>query len=486
MAAKTSLEGLIKWLDRAEWREPFEETLWLHVGPACKRAGIGFESIQDVLGDHHARTLLGCAFEDFLTRSLAPERPDQEARYPDGINVVDDYLKRRGWKETAPNRRYMRALRGSVMSLYEVGGFVPGESFLARDLLRGGEPVRISEHGATKTLAPWQRIGARVIELDGKLIIGGGLLPFTPGASETVTEVFKTGRTRAWRELRRLAEVEGAADVRPDPGGLDRLVLESSAPVFSNIWLADALPGAMGLSKPRLVNSDGDTIAFYTLRFAFRPGATAEVVRERLRAVKVFEEASGTFWNWVEAQAAAAGPNGARRVANPAAGDVQTYSVTLDDGAVVLGDIELADDAVLLMANSRSRAERGQVLLATLLGGLVGEPLTQVQNAGEMMASPPGHGTAATDAIPPDIEASLMHEVMDNHYRATLGKPLKMLDGKTPRACARTKAGREKVADWLEHLENQTSGARLEADDPMASYDFAWIWTELGITDLRQ
>jgi len=58
-------------------------------------------------------TVWGCAFEDFLTRELN-----------DGRNIVDDYLKRRGWKESASARAYMSALRTSVVSLYEVSDIV--------------------------------------------------------------------------------------------------------------------------------------------------------------------------------------------------------------------------------------------------------------------------------------------------------------------------------------------------------------------------
>jgi hypothetical protein len=38
-----------------------------------------------------------------------------------------------------------------VISLYEVSDIRPGESFLARDLIRGGEPVRVSERKAATT-----------------------------------------------------------------------------------------------------------------------------------------------------------------------------------------------------------------------------------------------------------------------------------------------------------------------------------------------
>ncbi len=461
MPAGSSLAGLIRWLRRDEWREPFEEVLRLHVGPACEQAGIEFEDIEDILGHHHFMALWGCAFEDFLTRTWEP----------DGRNVVDDYLKRHGWKEPAPNKRYMQALRGSAMGLYEVSGIVPGEAFLARDLVRGGEPVRVSERTATKTLAPWERIGARVVELDGERVIAGGLLPFTHEASEELIRALKAAETRARREPGKPAKNIGA------PG--------DAAPVFTNLWLADVLPRAMNPSLPTIVNSDGDEIVFHTVRYPFLPGTTMEAVRERLRTVEAFREESETFWNWVEAKAAPAKPQASRRGAKPLTGKGRTYSVTLDDGATVLGNVELAGDAVSLTANSRARAERGQALLTPLLGGLVRTPLTEIQTVEQMAASRPDRLPLPADEIPPDVQASIVHEAMDSHYRATLDQPIGMLGGKTPRACARTKAGRQKVAAWLKFLESE-SGRKQGAGDPLGSYDFGWMWTELGIADLRR
>ena len=237
---------------------------------------------------------------------------------------------------------------------------------------------------------------------------------------------------------------------------------------------------------PTLVNSDGDEIAFHTVRYAFRPGTTAAAVRERLRTIKAFQEASENFWNWVEAEGATSSKRrGAGRGAKAVVGKARTYNVTLDDAAVVLGHIELADDAVSLSANSQSRAARGQALLTPLLGKLVRAPRTEIQTVEQMMTSPPDREPAPVDEIPPEVRASVVHEALNSHYRATLDQPLGMLGGKTPRACARTKAGREKVAGWLKVLESESS-RRRDADDPMGSYDFGWMWTELGIADLRR
>src|SRR6516164_4526776 len=125
------LQGLMKWLTRDEWRNRFAEVYDDHLLPACDQTDLDVKEIITRLGEHwFMSTVWGCAFEDFLTRD-----------FEDGSNIVDDYLKRRGWKEGASTRAYMAALRTSVMSLYEVSDIVRDTSFRARDLVRGGEPI---------------------------------------------------------------------------------------------------------------------------------------------------------------------------------------------------------------------------------------------------------------------------------------------------------------------------------------------------------
>src|SRR4051794_41286660 len=185
----------------------------------------------------------------------------------------------------------MQALRGSVMSLYEVSGIVPGEAFLARDLVRGGEPVRVSERTATQSLVQWERIGARIVEVGGTPVLAGGLLSFTHETSEEVLRVLKSAMKRARRELAKLTKDAAVHSdgKRLDPENADRLVLQGAAPVFSSLWLADVLPRVMDPSLPILLNSDGDEITFHTVRYAFQPGTKPDAVRERLRTVEASE-----------------------------------------------------------------------------------------------------------------------------------------------------------------------------------------------------
>lgn len=54
--------------------DAFEDIKHAHFFVACHNAGIETDEIADILGDQHAATLWGCAFEDFLARDLPGDR----------------------------------------------------------------------------------------------------------------------------------------------------------------------------------------------------------------------------------------------------------------------------------------------------------------------------------------------------------------------------------------------------------------------------
>jgi hypothetical protein len=101
MASKHKLEGLISWSTRERWADQFKMVLEDHVIDACDETGTDLDEIVSTIGDDlFMGTVWACAFEDFLTRE-----------FDDGGNMIDDYLKRRGWKESAATRNYMSGLR---------------------------------------------------------------------------------------------------------------------------------------------------------------------------------------------------------------------------------------------------------------------------------------------------------------------------------------------------------------------------------------
>ncbi len=76
------------------------------------------------------------------------------------------------------------------MSLYEVSDIVRDQSFLARDLLRGGEAVRISEKSGTRNLKQWDRLAARIVKVGPKYEMAGGVLGFAHEPSDIIRDGF--------------------------------------------------------------------------------------------------------------------------------------------------------------------------------------------------------------------------------------------------------------------------------------------------------
>lgn len=169
------IAGLIAWAKREEWRGALAELLDRHSAQACTGAGIEIQNIADILGDDVTAVLFGTAFEDLVATD-----------FPGGRNVADDYLRRRGWKESASARDYIAGLRRSVISFYEVSGLVPGKSMQLRDLVRGGEPVRVSAKLGSQGLRQWDRVATRVIPLREGAVIGGTLGRFEHEVSEAL------------------------------------------------------------------------------------------------------------------------------------------------------------------------------------------------------------------------------------------------------------------------------------------------------------
>lgn len=138
----------------------------------------------------------------------------------------------------------------------------------------------------------------------------------------------------------------------------------------------------------------------------------------------------------------------------------------------------------MLTTNSMERAQHGQDVLETLLHGLVGPALSKLQTPDQLMAENERHqqgdgNRESTDTIDPEIAAEIIYNTLDQHYRQCLDEPIPALDNKTPRQCARSKKGREKVIEWLKHLENNE--LRRASSQGQTPYDSRWMWDELKL-----
>ncbi len=443
---RNDISDLLNFVGRHEvWRDRLQDVVAEHLMPALEEFDLEDEELSELLGEPWPGVLWGCGFEDFLGR-----------RYDDE-NIIDLYLKRRGWKETALNRDYFAALRDTPVSLYEVSEVKSGTSMVLRDLLGGAEPVTVLEQSATRSLKQWDRIAVRVVAERDNHVISGALLAFSPDAVELLFDGLRGALKLRKRDALRLTTDQ----------------LHACAPIFTSAWLFTALPRAMFPPQPTFCNSDGEEVMFHDLRFPLAAGVTQKDVAACLNRVKALIPEKRHFWNWL-----------APRRTRP---HTQAEGVMLDsqlEGRTVLGSLELKGKSLLVTVNSIERAAKVEALVKEAAGERLKPPLTTIRTVEQMMAEErPERTLEGADEIPPQIARQITHDYLDKHYRETLDAPLPALGGKSPRQAVRSAAGRAKVLDWLKLIENRSA---QNGDALISEYDFGWMWDELGLQEHRK
>jgi hypothetical protein len=462
-----AIRNLMNWAQRPEWSAEQVAVFDNHLAPVCDRIDLARDAlIQELQAHGYEGMLFGVMFEDFISRRLADDR-----------NIIDDYLQRRGWRESVPGRRYLQQLRDSVLSLYEVVDVAPGRHCDLRDLMRGGKTLRVHERMGTQNLVKWDRLAARVLGLNGKTVFSGGILPYPREAAEKLLKLLTDSRKQFDKQLAQETEKDVLSHLAASEN-LDDRFLRESCPAFTGIWIMDTLQ-RLRQPLPELVNRDGEALVFTETRFPFLADQLEEIA-QRLDAAPDLERDSPDEHTWIWLPETAA------------VNDKKQGSMTIDsllDGQHPLnGTLELKPGVLTLTTNSMERAQRGQAMLETLLQGLIGPALSSMQTPEQLLEERDARRQDAgdrepADAIDPDMAAEIIHNTLDQHYRQVLDEPVPALGNKTPRQCARSKKGRERVIEWLKDLENNE--LRRAAHQGQPPYDSRWMWDELKLGRYR-
>ena len=458
-----AIRNIMNWAQRPEWSEERVAVFDAHLAPVCDRTDITQEELIQELEEHgYGGMLFGMMFEDFVSRRLAGDR-----------NLIDDYLQRRGWRESVPGRRYLQQLRDSVLSLYEVVDVSPGQHCDLRDLVRGGATIRVHEHLGTQGMVRWDHIAARILRVNDKTGFSGGILPYPREASQKLLKVLADSRKRFDKKLARLADKETMEQVLSQED-LEKRFLQDACPTFTGLWVMDTLERLQQL-LPELVNRDGEALVFCETRFPFRAEQLDEIARQLDDAADWERDSpEGQTWSWLpEMDIAPDKPRNGMAIES------------LRNGQLPLsGTLELTPGVLTLVTNSTERAQRGQAVLESLLQGLIGPALSSLQTPEQLLEERDTQRQDTdqrepADSIDPEIAAEIIQHTLDQHYRRVLDEPVPALGDKTPRQCARSKKGRERVIEWLKHLENNE--LRRAASQGQTPYDSRWMWDVLKL-----
>src|SRR5262245_1760074 len=310
------------------------------------------------------------------------------------------------------------------------------------------------------------------------MIISVAVLPYDRDASEKVLKLLRNIAKRTDKEQRKLADLV-RRDVN-EPAIVNAFsqtaLLRAAAPAITTVWLIDIIDRAKAPQIPEVRNSEGDELLFCTVHYPFADGAAADDIRFALSRCPELRQENATFWNWI-------GPRRSVRAQKRPLKSL-TFATTLDDSSLVFGSVELKDKALILSVNSQARAERGRLLLSETLDGLVAQPLVEIQTLEQCMVTR-DPAPAPNLNLSKEQRRTLIHDGLDRHYQDLLDQPIAVLGHKTPRAAVKTAKRRAKVVDWLKTLENHTAKF-AGSNDEMATYNFNWLWTELGVNELKR
>jgi hypothetical protein len=311
------------------------------------------------------------------------------------------------------------------MSLYEVSGLVPGESMLLRDLIRGGEPVRVMEKSGSQGLRQWDRIATRVIPLWDRSVISGTLMRLDHEASDILKRrLAKIARKRVRQTKSEARGQDSGTDQQTTAGesATDQL-LSMAAFMFTNFWLSDELKAAQGNQFPDLCNAEGDPIAFTKLHFPLKSGITLDQVSDALNTLSVLQQEDARFWNWMS-------DGNPQKKAPPMKQSAESLVTRMEDGSLVLGTISLQARRMTLEVNSEARAKRGRALLEQGISELVGPPLVEHLDLAELRKARPAEPTSDALSLSPEETRDFIKRTLDAHYRQVIEEPIPALGNK--------------------------------------------------------
>jgi hypothetical protein len=380
----------------------------------------------DGMDDAHARDLV--EHEDTIAKYNGWFLFDLEI--DEGQTVADMFLEQRGWTVGPDERDFIERIRVTSMRLYQIETVEPEKGVHLVDLWTK-DRVFVHERLGTAQMVRWDLIGARVVSNEAGIpMFEGGLYLYPVAEKALLLKTFKSLHRPFHRQF-------------PDES-LDAF-FKRHAMVFHHAWLDLVVLRPL----PRMVTAEGDEMIFTRVVFDVRDEAVVRAALAKRDDVDVQDDGS---FVWLE---------------------------DADEMRRILGTLTIEGRRAAFEATSRERGARGRDWLESIAGAALTYRATSYETVAQALkARVDSAAPNQLPEIPPEIEAEILREMQDTHYRAWLDQPIPMLKNYTPRQAAVSKSLRPLLRDLLQQLDNQAERTR---EAGRFAYDSGWLWTELGL-----
>lgn len=462
-----SLHRLRKWSEKPQWVDFLDETYFNHLNYALRDLDITEDEIFDCLSPEETNLMNGVIYEDFITEYFGEDGE---------LNVISDFLKRRGLREPPIARQFLKSLLDSTMSIYEVVELdLNGPTMKVRDLLQKDMTLAIQKSSDMERWAIWDCVGARVVSMSGKHYFTNGTLRLSRGLSKVIVEsTYKIARHIQRKIIKRARIVHKNSTEIPF---VSQEVLCAAVPIatmLTHAWLEETIE-LEDMPLPILHNTDHEEIIICEVQFPIRGDLTELIAKlDEFEEFERLEEENA--WSWFESKSSDHWLTQNQK--DSPESQKKLISSKYDIESTATGYVSISSKSLVLSVNSAERADRGKVLLESRLGNLVGQSLTSYHDLEQIMKQPPD-STDLDFPIMDEEEIALQNSYIKEHYYRVLDEPVPMLGNKTPRKAAATKKGRSEVVEWLKSLENFEH--RCAQKDGIEPLDLTWMWEDLKI-----
>ena len=366
------------------------------------------------------------------------------------VTPIDEYLKKRGWREGPHGRRYLNALNESELHFLQVSAVKPGKWVEVRPFGTNVVPERVLELNGSERLHIHDAIVARLVKL-GTSCKFGSILPLSHAGAQHLKAHVDDVEDYLKDLYEEAVAEDGAEGLVKDFA--DGIVEERKTRIEETGFMCFACDvlGDSSAAPPQLFNTDDERIVMTKTRFPIV--GDPRKISDCLDVSEHLVDDSEVHWSWLKS----------------------------DGSSKVLGTIELTATDLVLETNSVERSENGIVFLQSCLPeGLIGSPLSVHDNIDHTLSRPPAPKAHASIDVAqhPELQGAVQ-EALKASYRSSLDQPIPMLGDESPRACASDPEKRHKAVGWIQYLEN------MESKSAATPHDFTWLWDELGLTDYR-
>lgn len=390
-----AIRHLMEYIDSsASWSECFRQLEVELINPVAEKLGMDFDDVLEALLEGpYQGDAYGYIFEEVVT-----------CDWNNQGSAIDEYLKKRGWREGPHGKKYLRALSVADIGIWKTTEVSPGEWV---EVCNGqGKPKRVYEKAASEQMTIGQYVAARVLRIDKKRFFSGVILPLTEYQADRIQQAIDavTPATKAlYQEMLDEKAIESFTDeeLKQD---IEHGEIEARCNTTFALWAETVLETDF-TPAPEIRNTDDEAIVMTKHQMKI----TGDVKRVHKILDQHFETAQTGEWVW------------------------------LNDQQKLIATIRLKPEKLELETNSVERGERGLVRLKEILGDAISNPIGVHETLEQAMLNQPANGPATKSHEElqnhPQVKEQL-EQYLQKHYRDSLDQSIPMLNDMTPRECA--------------------------------------------------